>query len=261
MKKFRIIGIALITVFVMIFSWYLVDRFSCSKLLPYYSINMSEKDTVLTIGIIGDSWVTRDKIGSLLHASLQEKGYANKTISSGHLGAKSKLVYQNLFKEDNQKHSSKFVIESRPDYCIVIAGVNDAASQIGAHYYSFHMVHIIKTLLHYKIKPIIVSLPEFGVEEVIENMNFLSRNRNVISAYFNNNGELDNIILYRKTFIEELELEKLSDSVIHINFDNVCSDYKRCLTLYSNPSHLSKKGNLKFTHVIANKLIGIINTQ
>lgn len=50
---------------------------------------------------------------------------------------------------------------------------------------------IVKTLLHYRIKPIIVTCPEFGIKETIDNMNVLSKYRNVISAYFNNDGYED----------------------------------------------------------------------
>lgn len=123
--------------------------------MPFYSVSVDNDTTLTTIGIIGDSWVAGGKLDSLLHIGLLDKGFKNKILSSGHSGAKSKLIYQNLFDEKGNEHSSKFLIENRPDYCIVIAGVNDAASQIGGHFYSYHMSLIIKTLLHYKIKPII----------------------------------------------------------------------------------------------------------
>ena len=259
-KKIRIIGIGVITIIVLTFAWYLIDRFSYSKQLPFYSITV-DKDTTLTIGIIGDSWVAGGKLDLLLHNGLLEKGFKNKILSSGHPGAKSKLIYQNLFEGKGNENSSKFLIENRPDYCIVIAGVNDAASQMGGHFYSYHMNLIIKTLLHYKIKPIIVSCPEFGIKETIDNMNVLSKNRNVISAYFNNNGEIDNIKTYRKILAEELDSENVKDSVILIDFDNVCRDYNKCPELYANNSHLSKKGNEILCQIIINELISKINAR
>jgi hypothetical protein len=259
-KKIRIISIGIIAIIVLTFSCYLIDRFSYSKKLPYYSVTV-DKDSTLTIGIIGDSWVAGKKLDSLLHNGLLEKGIKNKILSSGHPGAKSKLIYQNLFEEKENNHSSKFIIENSPDYCIVIAGVNDAASQIGGHFYSYHMDLIIETLLHYKIKPIIVSCPEFGIKETIDNMNILSKNRNVISAYFNNNGEIDNIKTYRKILEEELDSKNLKDSIILIDFDKVCSDYNKCSDLYANPSHLNKQGNEKLIKVIVNELIKEITTR
>lgn len=259
-KKIRIIGIGVITIIILTFSWYLIDRFSYSKELPFYSVTV-DNDTTLTIGIIGDSWVAGRKLDSLLHNGLLKKGFKNKILSSGHPGAKSKLIYQNLFENNGNEYSSKFIIENSPDYCIVIAGVNDAASQIGGHFYSYHMSQIIKTLLHYKIKPVIVSCPEFGIKETIDNMNVLSKYRNVISAYCNDNGEIDNIKTYRKNLAEELVSENLKDSVILIDFDNVCSHYNKCPELYANSSHLSKKGNEILCQIIINELIRKINAR
>ena len=92
MKKIRIIGFGVITIIVLTFSWYLIDRFSYSKERPFYSVAV-DSDTTLTIGIIGDSWVAGGKLDSLLNNGLLEKGFQNKILSSGHPGAKSKLIY------------------------------------------------------------------------------------------------------------------------------------------------------------------------
>jgi len=259
-KKIRIIGIGVITIIVLTFSWYLIDRFSYSKELPYYAV-IVKNDTTLTIGIIGDSWVAGGKLDSLFHNGLLEKGFKNKVLSSGHSGAKSKLIYQNLFEENANEHSSKFIIENRPNFCIVIAGVNDAVGQVGANFYSHHMLLIIHTLLHYKIKPIIVELPEFGIIEATNEMGFVKRERNKIYAKFTNSGEIDNIKTYRKALIQELEAENLKDSIIQIDFDNVCDDYSKCLELYRGTSHLSKKGNEKLSQIIIDELSRKINAR
>lgn len=260
MKKIRIIGFVVITIIVLAISWYLIDRFSYSKQLSYYSVNI-EKDTLLTIGIIGDSWVSGGRFDLILHKGLLDKGFRNKIVSSGDIGAKSKLIYQNLFKENSEPGSSKFVIENKPDYCIVIAGVNDAAGQVGKSFYSTHMCMIINALLHYKIKPIVIELPEFGILETINQMGLMKKERNKLYARFTNSGELDNILTYRKDFVQELESRNLRDSVILIDFDNVCSDYSKCPELYANSLHLSSKGNEIFCQLIINELIKSINTR
>ena len=259
-KKFRIISLGIIAIIVLTFSWYLIDRFSYSKDLPFYSITVNN-DTTLTIGIIGDSWVAGGKLDSVIHIGLLEKGFENKILSSGHPGAKSKLIYQNLFEEKENEHSSKFLIENSPDYCIVIAGVNDAVGQVGANFYSHHIVLIIKTLLHYNIKPIIVNLPEFGIKETINEMGFIKRERNKVFAKFTNGGLIDNINTYRKTLNEELATENLKDKIIQVDFDNVCSDYNEHKELYAGFSHLNKQGNEKLAKVIVNELTKEITTR
>lgn len=253
-KKIRIISLGVIAIIVLTFSWYLIDRFSHSKDLPFYSIT-ADNDTTLTIGIIGDSWVAGEKLDSALNVGLLEKGFENKILSSGHPGAKSKLIYQNLFEEKENEYSSKFIIENSPDYCIVIAGVNDAIGQVGADFYSHHIVLISNTLLHYNIKPIIVNLPEFGIMETTNNMEILKRERNKVFAKFTNSGQIDNIDSYRKTLIEKLDKENLTDKIIHVDFDDVCSDYNKNKELYANPSHLNEQGNEKLSKVIVNELI------
>lgn len=258
MKKTKIIGISLITLFVLTFSWYLFERFSYANEKPYYSLNLY-KDSILTVGIIGDSWVAGKKLDSILHEALVEKGFKNKILSSGHPGAKSKLIYQNLFEESNNEHSSKFIIQNCPDYCIVIAGVNDAVGQCGANFYSHNISLIIKTLLHFRIKPIIVELPEFGIIEATNKMGIIERKRNEIYAKFTNSGEIDNIETYRKAFNKEIEIKHLKDSIIQIDFDSICVDYNKFPELYANPSHLSQKGNEKLCHTIAKEFSKIIN--
>ena len=85
------ISIGLITMLILIFSWYLIDKFSYSKELSYYELNNIAQDSVLSIAIIGDSWVAGKKLDSLLHVDLLEFGVKNNIISSGHPGAKSKV--------------------------------------------------------------------------------------------------------------------------------------------------------------------------
>ncbi|WP_298494888.1 SGNH/GDSL hydrolase family protein [uncultured Algibacter sp.] len=254
-QKIKLVITGIATLFLIVISWYFIDRFSFAKTQPYFQINKTTQDNVLTVGIIGDSWVAGNKLDSMLHEKLLKKGQSNRIISSGKSSARSKLIYQNLFKNNDIEHSSKFIIESQPEYCIVIAGVNDKASRAGKNYYSFHVIQIIKTLLHYKIKPVVVSLPEFDVVKTIDDMNFLFKTRTYISAKINNDAETDNIKTYRAFLNSELQRTNLSDSVILIDFNKVCPDYLKCKGLYKDSAHLSKLGNEKLTEVIASELI------
>ncbi len=249
-----IAGLGILIILIAIFSLYCIVRFSHSRNRPYYTLD-THKDSVLTIGLIGDSWVTRRKLDTILHEDLLRKGFENKIISSGESGAKSKSIYYNLFKENKENFSSKFIIENKPDFCVVLAGVNDAVGQMGSRYYSHHIVRIIKTLLHYNIKPVIVSLPKVGVKEVLNKMNMFKKYRNIISAYFNNNAIVDNIESYRKKLNETLIIEKLQDKIILIDFDSACEAFSVKSDFYYNPLHLSEKGNEKLAHLIADVLI------
>jgi len=246
------IGIGIILLLVSLV--YLIRRFSHAKPIPFYSLN-TKKEAILTIGIIGDSWVTRKKLDLILHDDLIKNGFHSKIISSGQSGAKSKSIYHNLFKDSKDPNSSKFIIESQPEFCILIAGVNDAVGQMGSRYYAHHMRNIIKTLLHYKIRPVVVSLPNVGIREMMNGMNVFKQYRNIISAYVNNKAIVDNIESYRKKFNEMLVQENLKSKIILVDYDKACEEFSVDSDLYYNPIHLSPKGNERLGHLIADTLM------
>jgi hypothetical protein len=236
-------------------SWYFYDRFSYAKPLPLYNIS-KEKNAQITIGIIGDSWVFDKRLDSLLCNDLFKSSVNARILSSGHPGAKTKIIYQNLFVEKGSPNSSKFIIESNPDYCIVVTGVNDAIAQLDVQNYSHHVQEIIKTLLHYKIKPVVVSMPAFGVEETINALDYLPKTRNIFTGRYNNaNGELNSIEGYTNALIQDLEASRLKDSILFINFHAVTAGFDKNPEYYINPSHLNTKGNQQLCKVISEAII------
>jgi len=253
-KKTLAVVACLFALFLIFASWYFYDRFSYAKPLPMYSVSKA-KDSVLTIGIIGDSWVFEKKLDSFLKSDLLKNTVNARIISCGHPGAKTKIIYQNLFADNLSANSSKFIIENRPDYCIVVTGVNDAIAQIDDQNYAYHVQQIIKTLLHYKIKPLVVSMPQFGVGETINDLDYFSKTRNTLTAHYNNDGELNSIETYRKALLQDLLVSQLKDSIILINFDKITPDYSKNPEYYLNASHLNAKGNQQLSRVISNELI------
>ena len=161
-----------------------------------------------------------------------------------------------MFKEKNEEFSSKFVIESKPDYCIVIAGVNDVARHIGKKYYADHMILIINTLLHYKIKPIVVEVPNFGVEDVQKYKNVFSRCTNAVSEAIDG-GEVNdnNVSAYRETLNEELKKNDLLDKIILFDSDKINKDYKSNKILFSDPLHLNERGYEIFIKALSEDII------
>ena len=241
-------------VFILVLSYYLMNRFSYAKTLPFFE-KSSITNTNVTIGIIGDSWVANNNLDSFLQEKLMAKGVNNKIVSSGNSSARSKLIYQNIFKDSTQQFSSQFVIKANPDYCVVVAGVNDAAGQIGANFYAHHIKLIIKTLLHFNIKPVIVELPEFGIVEYTNNTTIINKIRYKIPSFINNKGEIDNIKTYRQSLNNHLAESNLLDKIVFVKFDNICSDYNDCKELYKKDGlHLNRSGNEVLSHHIANAI-------
>ncbi|MBO0590885.1 SGNH/GDSL hydrolase family protein [Cellulophaga sp. E16_2] len=254
-KTIKIVLISLTFLSLLFISFYLILRFSFQEELELYPIEVSN-NTELKIGIIGDSWVAGEKLDSLLNTNLSKNGIEAKIMSSGHSGAKSKLIYKNMFEDKNKENSSKFIIESHPDYCIVIAGVNDAIGQIGGKFYTYHLSLIIKTLLRNNIKPIIVELPEFGISEYTNKLNLIKKKRYELFAMFNNDGDIDNIKAYRKNLNTSLEKQDLNNKIIFIDFDQICEDFDDCKEIYrADGVHLNIKGNTLLSEAIAKELI------
>lgn len=247
------IFIVLIVLLVFLGAKYYYDKYSYDDQKEYFSINPS-KNGHLTIGMIGDSWIVRQRLDSLLNQKLLERGVSAEVFASGNPGAKTKLIYENLFKEENEDFSSKKIIEKQPDYCIVIAGVNDAAMNLGPGFYSHHMILIIKTLLHYGIKPVVVSLPEFGIEENFQKKNLISKLSNKTVDLFLNEGNKFSINDYRTALLKDLHDSKLDKKIILLNFDLVCNDYDNNKKIYSDPLHLNKEGYQKFSEFLAENL-------
>lgn len=236
-------------------SWFLIDRYSYAKAYPVDRLRTSPYDTLLQIGIIGDSWVAGNRLDSLVRAGLKERRFNAIITSSGYPGANTKSIYQHIYKPSVQYPPNESIPDHGTDYCIIVAGVNDLATQIGAKFYSYHMSLIINNLLGNLITPVIVTLPEFGLEETLKNMKLHTRLLSRTSAFFNNRVNAENKETYRYSLIQALNAEHLTDSVIVIDFDKICLDYYQCPDLFANPSHLSNKGNMELSKIIVEGIV------
>ena len=127
----------------------------------------------LRVVMIGDSWAgLHAELGydtlmtHLLTESMQEPVHF---VSKGRGGAKSKDVYRFMFSslctpdEMAAGYCTQPLIESAPHYCIVMAGINDAAACLGSHYYIENYRLIIAWLLENGIKPVVVEMPDVNI--------------------------------------------------------------------------------------------------
>ena len=243
--------------------FYIYKKKSYAERREYYPVqDSSRKDSILKIGIIGDSWVKRTDLDKKMQKFFSEKGIEAGFIALSHPGGTSKEIYEDMFKEKNEEFSSKFVIESKPDYCIIIAGVNDVARHIGKKYYADHMIMIINTLLHYKIKPIVVEVPNFGVEDVQKYKNVFSRCTNAVSEAIDG-GEVNdnNVSAYRETLNEELKKNDLLDKIILFDSDKINKDYKNNKNLFTDPLHLNEQGYEVFIKALSEDIIEEIKSE
>ena len=243
MYKKKVIYLIFILSLLLISVLYLYSRFSIATENTHYANLEPVNDRNLTIGIIGDSWVTGGNMEATLQLAFKTIGLKATVVSSGMGGAKTKQVYRNLFAGEKDIFSSAFIKKKQVKYCIVCCGVNDSFGQFGKKHYSKHMCLIIKELLKYNIKPVIVELPTYGVNELQGNLHFLNKIKNHVFAFFNNDSGIDNIKEYRAALTEELKKQLLRDKIIFIDYDKICVDYSKCPEYYSDHLHLTKQGN------------------
>lgn len=145
---------------------------------PPYSVKAMDSDT-LEVGIIGDSWANMHKkydgqLDSLLALALGDS-IPVSVFSSGKGGAKTKLVYTNMFEGKDVNpgtyegiRTTKPIIMRHPKYCVVFAGTNDAVCKMGKDFYAAHMEMIANHLSGNGIIPILVTIPSVDLDKAYE---------------------------------------------------------------------------------------------
>ena len=129
-----------------------------------YTIKRQIDDT-LRVVMIGDSWAGMHHEGGLdtmlFHQLRVLINSPLKVVSSGKGGEKSRGIYRLMF-EDGQFGTRQLLSES-PDYCIVIAGINDAAANMGAKQYCYHYRLILDFLLLNHVRPVVIEIPNVNI--------------------------------------------------------------------------------------------------
>lgn len=217
---------------------------------------------IISIGIIGDSYVEKQTLDTIFFNAMLRHNVKTKIYSFGEGGANSRLVYKNLFSDKSDPFSSNKLFHNNITYCIVIAGVNDALGQYGSKFYVYHELLIIKSLLKNNIRPVVVSLPEFGIQEEVEvRFNAFKHARNAIFGFFTGNGFKRTIHDYRNALNIELNKQHLKDSIVFINYDHVINNYNLQKNLFRNPPHLNLAGNQRLGSYLAKCIINDIHRK
>ena len=211
----------------------------------------------LKVGIIGDSWVAGRKLDEPLRQRLSELGLQAEVVSSGHPGAKSRQIYRDLFADQAKPYSSKaLLLDDDLDYPVVIAGVNDTAGHIGRDFYAHHIVGIIKDAQERAVQPVIVEVPEYGIESTPPD-GALSWCKRSLFMYLFDGGKANVIDDYRRELLARLA--KMPAPVTVIQFKTIIQDYASGVNYYANPSHLNQKGNSALASLIARELTELHN--
>ncbi len=208
------------------------------------------------IAMIGDSWISKSKFDEPLSTALLEIGLGDLPVRGiGEGGATSRQILRNLLTtEDSATASGVLLQDDRFQYCVVVAGVNDSAWHLGADFYAHHVTEIVRVLLAHDVTPIVIELPEYGIEAIRAQRHGLGWLKDVTSAAFFDHNDLDVIEKYRLALRDALESSGLLDEIELVPFEPVVADYAASKTLYKDPAHLNEMG----TALMANHVAGAI---
>jgi len=208
----------------------------------------------IKIGVIGDSWVTDQKLDHAIEESMVASGIPAEVISSGHPGAKSRQIYRDLLNNNQSDHysSNKILMDEDVDFLVVVAGVNDTAGHIGKEFYAHHMVCIIQAALDRGMTPVVVEVPEYGIKEVPA-VGLLSWAKRAIYLRLFDNGKVDVISDYRKALRDRIH-PAIYEKVTFVEFTSIAHDYDSNKSLYANTAHLNRDGYERLGRLIAKRI-------
>ncbi len=188
---------------------------------PPYTLTANDDDT-LRVVMIGDSWAEiHSALGmdSVFQSMLIKRlKVPVKIVSKGKGGEKSKGIYKLIF-DDNTEYGTESLITSGPDYCVISAGINDAAANLGTKQYCHHMLLIIKFMLSEHIRPILLEIPDVNIWRVYGG----KPKKDLFSDYlrtFMTNCKMYNYAEYREALKSLIVQEGLSDSVVYVPLGN-----------------------------------------
>ncbi|WP_018675060.1 SGNH/GDSL hydrolase family protein [Riemerella columbina] len=228
-------------------SYRIFNKYSYSKKEKYKTAMSTTKNRI--IAIIGDSWASRFPAEKL---ALKMKKDSFEVNNLGHPGATTKEIYSDFFNKNDDTFSFQNIFDKNPQYCIVLAGVNDSARHTGKKFYAYHMTLIIDYLLNKNITPIILELPKVGLKENNDQKNIISKSANIIFEELDDNGNIYNTISYRNELNQYLKNQHLDKKIIFIDYEKVSEGYNESKKLYTDPLHLNDEGYDRLIEEIAN---------
>lgn len=224
MKKYKyIIAISIIGCVygILIISKRLYNYYSWAEEKPTnYHLSRIQADDTLKVIIIGDSWAAyHHDNDTLLSTMLQKKTHKSvHVISSGMIGAKTKAIYELTFDTLSSRGTQR-LIATRPDYCIISAGINDAIAKMGPRNYCYHYGLIIKKLISAGITPVIIDMPDVGYYSAYKRESLLMKIRHRLSNTINRTG-MWSFEEYRNALVAYLSENQLTNQIIYISSDS-----------------------------------------
>lgn len=206
-------------------------------------------DDTLRVVMIGDSWVgMRTDVKNLEFQKILSEmiGKPVKLMTKGKGGEKSRGIYNLLFEDCTRK-----LMTEAPNYCVIFAGINDAASNRGTKQYVYHYRLILQFLIGNNIQPVVIEIPDINIwnvkkEKPIKDIvgDFIKSKMTHCSMY-----QIDD---YREALYSMLAEENLLNQVVYVPIRDWNGNSGIKLNLFlEDQIHLNDLGYAKMDTCIA----------
>ncbi len=212
----------------------------------------------IKIGVIGDSWVSGHRLDGFIREAVQAHGIPVEVVSGGLPGAKTRRICRELLHggHDGQQSLRSILMDDEVDYLVVIAGVNDSGSHVGSGFYAHHMLGIIQAALARGMVPVIVEIPEYGIDAASSD-GLLSRLKRAMYVRLFDGGKVRVIEDYRRHLREAIPAS-IQERITLVDVRSVLPGYHVTPDLYADPAHLNEEGNRRLGSLVGQTLAQII---
>lgn len=208
-------------------SSYIDKELLVAEELPIYDIGPRPSDDTLRVAVIGDSWAEYhtslecDTIFCRFAKRLTSRPV--KCFSRGHSGKVTKEIYYEMFSDHTVEHSwdidrcTQPLIEQHPDYCIIMAGINDWRLFKPKSFYVGNYRLMLNLLIQNGIRPVVMEMPDVDIEYFHGNRKFYRRWMfDALSLLTRVNDSNDSAQDYRDAMRKMLQESGLDDKVLFI---------------------------------------------
>ena len=164
---------------------YYEAEYGINEEYPIYEIPPKVQDDTLRVAVIGDSWaeyhMTLECDTIFCRYAKTVTSQPVKCFSRGHSAKITKEIYNEMFAEHTVEHSWERdhcvqpLIEQHPDYCIIMAGINDMRLSKPAEFYVGNYRLMLNLLIKNGIRPVVLEIPGVDLKYFHENRRFYRR--------------------------------------------------------------------------------------